>query len=157
MSEAGLLLTIFLMFIGAAPGSTGGGFKITSTAVILKALYSYITKKRSVNMLGSRIDDADLLKTFVTIAMFLLLLTFFSLLLCAHGIPVVNAVYECTSALSTVVLSTGITSSLSWDNKLVLIFLMFIGRVGSLSIFLAASKLSEAEKIQNPKAKLMIG
>lgn len=157
MSEAGLLLTILLMFIGAAPGSTGGGFKITSTVVILKALYSYITKKRSVNLLGFKIDNADLLKTFVTIAMFLLLLALCSLLLCAHGVPVVNAVYECTSALSTVGLSTGITSSLTWDSKLALILLMFIGRVGSLSIFLAASKPSEAEKIQNPTAKLMIG
>lgn len=108
-------------------------------------------------MLGFRIDNADLLKTFVTIAMFLLLLALCSLLLCAHGVPAVNAVYECTSALSTVGLSTGITSSLTWDSKLALIFLMFIGRVGSLSIFLAASKPSEAEKIQNPTAKLMIG
>lgn len=157
MSQAGLLLTILLMFIGAAPGSTGGGFKINSSAIMLAGLKAYLSKKQSVNLLGYRIEQADLLKVFATIAMFLSVLALCSLLLTIHGVSITDAIFECTSALSTVGLSTGITSSLTWDSKLALILLMFIGRVGSLSIFLAATKSYSSEKIKNPPAKILIG
>lgn len=135
MSTTGLLVLIILMFIGASPGSTGGGIKTTTFAVLLLAIRSNFLGKRDINAFKKRIPEDTFRKslTIGLIASFLIIIDMLILTL-TEKVSFVQILFEIISAFGNVGLSTGITPMLSVIGKLVLCVTMFTGRVGPLAI-----------------------
>ena len=132
-----VFLMIFLMWIGASPGSTGGGIKTTTFAIALRSAYNSI-KGRQHLVIGNReIGSGTIIRVLSIIFLSILIITggFFCLLLSESGKNPVHLLFECVSAFSTVGLSLADTSSFSQAGKIVVILLMFIGRVGPLTLF----------------------
>lgn len=136
LSNAGVVIMLFLMFVGASPGSTGGGIKTTTMFTIILAIIR-IPTHNNVKAFYRKIADSSIIKAFLvaTLAMFAIIITggiIFSIEGTAFSFE--EVIFECVSAFATVGLSMGITTSLSSLSKIILIFLMFIGRLGPLTI-----------------------
>lgn len=152
ISNAGLIVYIVLMFIGASPTSTGGGIKTTTFFVTLVALYSYISSAKP--SVFKRTLPKDILhKAFIILSLGLgiSIISLFSLSLAEPNIPINDLLLEVVSAFATVGLSTGITPALSAAGKYIIIITMFIGRLGPLTIaslwfFKKPSEISYAEE-----------
>ncbi|MEE1239109.1 MAG: potassium transporter TrkG [Acutalibacteraceae bacterium] len=134
LSSASKLITIILMFIGGSSGSTAGGVKTTTVAVVLIFLIAGMRGQDNIHFYKRRIRDDALRKSVIIISTNLMLLLFGATVLCAvQGFSITDAVFETTSAISTVGMTTGVTRDLNLVSKLVIIFLMYCGRVGSIS------------------------
>ena len=134
LSSASKLITIILMFIGGSSGSTAGGVKTTTVAVILIFLIAGMRGQDNIHFYKRRIRDDALRKSVIIISTNLLLLLFGATVLCAaQGFSITDAVFETASAIGTVGMTTGITRDLNLVSELVIIFLMYCGRVGSIS------------------------
>ena len=134
LSSASKLITIVLMFIGGSSGSTAGGVKTTTVAVILIFLIAGMRGQDNIHFYKRRIREGVLRKSVIIISTNLLLLLLGATVLCAvQGFSITEAVFETTSAISTVGMTTGITRDLNLVSELVIIFLMYCGRVGSIS------------------------
>lgn len=154
-----LLLTIYLMFIGASPGSTGGGIKTTTTATLLGAVWSQIKGKEDIAFFRHRIVY-DLVYKALTVTMVgLLLVTCITMCLTIteQGADFFMILFEATSAFGTVGLSMGLTPELSTVGRILIMFTMFAGRVGILTIAFALARKRRKDHYQYPKGKLMIG
>ncbi len=154
-----LIFFIFLMFIGASPGGTGGGIKTTTFAIILKTAYATIRGKRNVEAYHHTIAFSLIDKAY-TIALFAVFLIFTSVFLLSFTEPDVrflNLVFEEVSAFGTVGLSTGITPLLSDAGKTIIIFSMFVGRIGPLTLALFLSKPIISTHYRYPEIQVMIG
>ncbi len=153
------ILFIFLMFIGASSGSTGGGIKTSTFVLIFLAVITTIRGKKSLE-LGSRSIPFDLLNKAFTIfifsATYILVGTFF-LALFEPKMSVLDLVFEQVSAFCTVGLSRGITADLSVPSKLILISSMYIGRVGTLTLAFALASRVETTSYRYPKAHILVG
>lgn len=133
-----LLVTIFLMYVGASPSGTAGGMKITTLTAVLAVIKSRLQNKRQITFLGKAIPYERLYiatSSFIFYTSIIALGTF--ILTFTEDFKFENILFEVSSALGTVGLSTGITSSLSVAGKLLIIVLMFIGRLGVLTFGLA--------------------
>lgn len=161
MTEASQVLTVALMFIGASSGSTGGGVKVTTVAVLWAAIRSVLMGRKDAALWKRRLSS-DLVYRALT----LVLLPFLSVLISTfliNGIEAdvsfLEALYECTSAFATVGLSLSVTPTLSAFSKIILMFLMFSGRVGMLTISYAL--ITDRRKRQNtlryPEGDILIG
>ena len=161
LSESTLFLMIILMLIGASPASTGGGLKTTTVATLFLTVKSFIMGKEDIEVYQRRISDSTVKKSLgiffigVFIALFgTLILTIvnpeFTLLECA---------FEVISAFATVGLSLGGSPSLKVLGKILIIILMFLGRVGTLTIFIALlSKNAKIKpKVRYPEGKIIVG
>ncbi|MGN0492063.1 MAG: TrkH family potassium uptake protein [Acutalibacteraceae bacterium] len=138
LTPASKLLTIILMFIGGSSGSTAGGVKTTTVAVILVFLTAGLTGQDSVHFFKRRIKDDALRKSVIIITTNMLLALTGALILCAaQGFGITDALFETVSAISTVGMTTGITRDLNLLSRIVIIFLMYCGRVGSISFAVA--------------------
>lgn len=158
LGTATLLLVCILMFIGASPGSTAGGAKTTTVAVALQAMLSSAKGKDDTEIFGRRVSKDTILKSFAIIASAILLIiaATIALSLMEHQ-PLERIAFEVVSAFSLTGLSTGITPTLSSGSKLVLVIVMFIGRVGPialLSLFLAKMK---TKLVKLPEESLPVG
>ena len=159
LSTSTLLLMILLMFIGANPGSTGGGIKTTTFALVLLSAYSTIRGKERLEVFKSTIPF-DLLNKAVSIFLFSLSLIFlgsFLLSLTDSQIPLDQLVFEQVSAFCTTGLSTGITADLSLGGQTIIMFSMFIGRIGTLTLAFALSNRRENNDYKYPKTNVMVG
>ncbi len=157
------LLTMMLMFIGAAPGSTGGGIKVTTFAILLLMTAAIIRGKQEA-VVGKRSVAKDLVRraaAITVLAMTMVLVCTLIICIIEEGNPVVtmeNILYECISAFATVGLSCGITPSLAPLSKLLLMALMFCGRVGPLTISMAlANRHQKKDTIRYPEGRIMVG
>lgn len=139
MSGTGLILMIALMLIGGSPGSTAGGMKTTTIAILFSSTISIFRKKDNAELMKRRIDDSTVKNA---VAIFLMYITLFVLsgmiISSIEGLPILTCLYETASAIGTVGLTLGITPSLSVVSKLILMVLMFLGRVGGLTLIYAA-------------------
>jgi Trk-type K+ transport system membrane component len=135
-----ILLTIILMFIGAGSGSTGGGVKMTTFAVLVLNIAAYVRRRPSVNVFDRRIDDATIHKAASSAGMFLAAGLAGCMVLCVQGVPLTAALFESVSAIGTAGLSLGITSSLPVISKVTVMLMMFAGRLGSLSVAMALTR-----------------
>ncbi len=154
-----LIIFIFLMFIGASSGSTGGGIKTSTFVVIFTAILATVTGRKVVT-LGRRTISQELI--YKAFAVFIFSATFIFicvvlLVIAEPGIEVTRLVFEEVSAFATVGLSTGITSQLSDFSKMVLIVSMFVGRIGILSLAFSLSVSSKSNDYLYPKSHIMIG
>lgn len=134
-SNAALFVLIILMFIGASPGSTGGGIKTTTFFTLLKAIMSY-ARNRPLSAFHRKIPKEAVQKSFVVFALSVIVVCVGTLLLCIiePNYSFVQLLFEITSAFGTVGLSTGITPHLTDISKLIVILTMYIGRLGALTI-----------------------
>ena len=137
-SNAGLLVVIVLMFIGASPGSTGGGIKTTTFFVIYKGIVGMVTHK-STNAYKYSINRETVRKAFVVTCLAISVIVTSTFIVCMiernnTDIRFIDILFEMTSAFGTVGLSTGITTKLLIGSKIISIIMMYIGRVGPLTI-----------------------
>ncbi|MBE6712660.1 MAG: Trk family potassium uptake protein [Ruminococcaceae bacterium] len=159
LSNGGILLTEILMFIGGSPGSTAGGIKTTTVAVLLLFSLSIIRKDRSTNVFGRRLPD-ECIKKAVSVFFVNLTLTLLGVFLISCLQPNLSfrdLSFECFSAMGTVGMSTGITRDLENLSKIIIIFLMFCGRVGSISFGSALVEKKAPPPITNPYESVTIG
>lgn len=157
-SETGQLMLIFLMLTGGSPGSTAGGMKTTTVAVLFMAAFAVFRRKEETECFGRRIEDR-VVKNAATI--FLMYLTLFLtggiLMSCMEGLPVLTCLFETASAIGTVGLTLGITPGLGTISRILLILLMFFGRVGGLTLIFAAFSDKERNVSKLPKEKITVG
>ena len=156
-SKAGLLAVMIFMFIGASPGSTGGGIKTTTFFVIFKGIFSAATNKNEKAFRYAIPKDA--FKKAAVIAFLALSAIIGSSLLISifePGMSLTSILFEMTSAFATVGLSTGITPLLSTGSKIVSIFMMYMGRLGPLTIA-SMWYFSRGENIRFPEGNIAIG
>ena len=134
-TNAGLFTLIILMFIGASPGSTGGGIKTSTFFVLIQQVRSLFTKKQ-IGAFRRSISAETLSKSSIIVLLSLLLVCIGTFLLCIlePECSFVQLLFEEVSAFGTVGLSTGITPGLAHGSKMVLIFTMFAGRVGAFTL-----------------------
>lgn len=159
LTTATTFLLILFMWIGASPGSTGGGIKTTTFAVASMAFINILRGREKVEVFKRHVDNSSVRKAFMIIFASLIILTIGCTLLMIFepGKDPMNLIFEATSALGTVGLSRNLTYYIGDGSKYVLIFLMFIGRIGSLAFFLTFFKHQEESRYNLPKAKLLIG
>lgn len=157
-SEPGQYITIALMLIGGSPGSTAGGMKTTTVAVLFATSISTFYQKEHTHFFGRRIDD-DVVKNAATILLMYLVLFFAGGLVISitEGLPMLTCLFETASAVGTVGLSLGITQSLGTLSRLILILLMFAGRVGGLTLIFAALSGTRKKAAKLPKEKITVG
>ncbi|HCW79671.1 MAG TPA: Trk family potassium uptake protein [Ruminococcaceae bacterium] len=160
MRVSSIFVTIFLMFVGASPGSTAGGIKTTTFATILLTVASVFKGREDVEAFQKKLPRSLIKKAFVVAFIGLMQICIVTtVLVSADHVDLMSALYETTSAFGTVGLTLGITSKLSAISHIALIITMYFGRVGILSIILAISNRSERgqAKFSFPEEKIAIG
>ncbi len=159
ISPASVMILIILMWIGASPGSTGGGIKTTTFAVALITLFNMIKGKERVEVFNREIYTDNIRQSLMVIISSLLFLGFSTTLLVwfEPKINPIDLIFEATSAISTVGLSRNITSSLSSPSKIILISLMTIGRVGVFTFLLSLHKPKSEPHFRLPSENIIIG
>lgn len=157
-SSAGLFVVILLMIVGASPGSTGGGFKTTTLAVLLVSTWSVLKGRSEVHLWNRRIPIRVIQRAITLIVLYLGTLGIgLMILVLLEPFPFRSLLFETASALGTVGLSLGITSQLSDAGKLVLVLLMFWGRVGIITFLYGLVKREARGKISYPDAEIPVG
>lgn len=155
------LFSIFIMFIGVAPGSTGGGIKITTFAIIVMTVVSVIKNKNDTVIMGRKIDKESVYKSLsiIILAALVMCVTSTILFYSTDDVSGIDAVYETVSALATTGLSVGVTAVSSIFSRILLCLTMFIGRVGPVSFAISLSAKSENKNKNEvyPEGKLMVG
>lgn len=158
MSGVGQAILIALMIIGGSPGSTAGGIKTTTFAVLIANTFSVFRKKEDVQLFKRRLDNA-VVRSASTILVLYISLFFLSALVISRveDLPFGVCLFETASAIGTVGLSLGITPGLCAVSKLIIILLMFFGRVGGLTLIYAALSGTKQNLSKLPQEKIMIG
>ena len=158
MSSAGRALTTMLMLIGGSPGSTAGGMKTTTVAVLLANIIAVVQRRKSPQLFGRRIEDQTVRHACALLVMYLTLSLGGALVIsAAERLPFSACMFETSSAIGTVGLTMGITPSLGLASHLVLIVLMFLGRVGGLTILFAAVNSYGVAVAQRPVERIHVG
>ena len=158
MSESGNILTNVLMLIGGSPGSTAGGIKTTTLAVLALSVLASSKGYTRVNAFRFSIDRDTLRQASSIVFTYLGMSIAATMALCVFDpITIKQAMFEVNSAIATVGLSLGITSTLSIASRIVLIILMYAGRIGGLSFVLLFSERRSEPPIDRPVGKLLIG
>lgn len=152
------LLTIALMFIGGSPGSTAGGVKTTTIAVILIYVVSNLRGESGCNVFHRRIGDEVIKRASMVFCLNLFLgLTSVTLILATSNLHMSDVLFEVYSAISTVGMTTGITRDLNVVGRIVIIILMYCGRIGSMTFALSLVAKPEAKGLSLPEEKITIG
>ena len=152
-----LLVMMPFMFIGAASGSTAGGIKINNLAVMYGYLKSILLNRDSVTIRRNSLSRTQVNKAFLVFLFGIFSITFGTIILSAtEEAELADIMFEVVSAFATVGLSTGITSLLSAAGKVVIVVLMFIGRLGPLTILAAASQPEKRIRISYPRGDVML-
>ncbi|MHC4250488.1 MAG: TrkH family potassium uptake protein [Planctomycetota bacterium] len=165
LAPATLFFMVFLMFVGASPCSTGGGVKTTTLGILGVLAISKLRGREEPSAFGRSIPR-QVVSRAVTVALLSLLLvvTFTWMLLVTEKSALADGrfsfmqvVFEAVSAFATVGLSTGITSSLGGASKLLLVALMFVGRLGPLTVVVSVARRERPDKVKYPAEQLMVG
>ena len=158
LSETGRLLTILLMLTGGSPGSTAGGFKTTTLAVLILSAAAVFQRQRSARCFGRRVQEPALQSA---CAIFLLYISLFltggMLICCMDHVPLMDSLFEAASAIGTVGLSLGGTARFSLASRMILVFLMYFGRVGGLTMIYAFTAGNGTSVSQFPQEPVTVG
>ncbi len=159
LTEASQALSVVYMFIGGSPGSTGGGAKTVTVAVLLLAVLASLRGRTRVTAFGRTIDDEQVRSALALVAIMVLLIFGGALFLTVYeDLPFLSCLYEATSALCTVGNTTGITGLLHLPSQILLIIFMFFGRVGIMTISLGFLLGDRAEtRCQYAETRVLIG
>ena len=157
MTESGTVLMIVLMLIGGSPGSTAGGLKTVTFAVLFMAARTVFRRRPDVEVFKRRIPDATVRNAGAVLFLYLFLfITGGAVISIYEGLPLLTCLFETGSAIGTVGLTLGITTKLSLFSHCILMFLMFFGRVGGLTLIYAAVSSAESSKGKLPAGNLSI-
>ena len=158
LSGVGKAITIFLMLIGGSPGSTAGGMKTTTIAVLVFSSISVFGKKDDVECFNRRISDVAIKNASAIFLMYLVLFIGGGLIISGiEKLPISVCLFETASAIGTVGLSLGITPSVGNLSRVILIALMFFGRVGGLTIIFAALSKTNKNISKKPQEQITVG
>ena len=158
LTEGSIFMMIMLMLVGGSPGSTAGGMKTTTIAVLTISIISIFRRKKSEEAFGRRMEEGVLRTSACVFMTYLFLISASAMLISKlENVTMLTALFETTSALGTVGLTLGITSQLGMLSKLLLALLMFVGRVGSLTILMAFSSPKRMVASKLPLEKVQIG
>ena len=161
MSDGGSILTIILMFIGGSPGSTAGGVKTTTLAVIFLSAIATSRRRNETHIFNRRFDDDAYPQAGAVFSIYLTAIAVSALIICgiesASAFTAHEIIFEAVSAIGTVGLSLGITSSLSAASQVILICLMFLGRVGGFTLILVFTNERKPVSIARVPDNLIIG
>lgn len=158
MSEPSQLIMILLMLIGGSPGSTAGGFKTTTLAVLLLTSFAVFFRREDVQCFGRRIPSETVKNAATILFLYMSLFLLGGVVIsCVDQVPLMGALFETSSAIGTVGLSLGLTPQLSLFSHMLLILLMFWGRVGGLTLIFAVVSGHRFTKSKLPQEKITIG
>lgn len=158
LSDSTIILTIALMLVGGSPSSTAGGFKTTTLAVLFASIFSEFKRKRSIEAFKRRLSNDIFVHVICLISLYIFIFFTASILIAKIDcIPMKEALFESASAIGTVGLTLGITPTLSGYSHLILICLMFFGRVGGLTLLLAMRESRSIDPSQMPVEQITIG
>ena len=158
LSEVGQMLIIMLMLIGGSPGSTAGGMKTTTLAVLVSSALSVFRKKEHTNFFGRQIPDDTIRNAATIFLMYIVLFLVGGMVISrTEDIPLITALFETASAIGTVGLSLGITPDLGFVSHIILICLMFFGRVGGLTLIFATISEKKPNGSKYPQEKITVG
>ena len=157
-SDAGKMVFIIIMFIGAGSGSTAGGIKMTTFFVLLAQVRANVLNKKITEVFNRTISN-DIVVRAATISTINISLILVSAIVINYidKINILDLLFEVTSAVSTVGVTTGITRDLNVISKYILILLMYLGRVGGLSFALSLTHNKKQVKLRNPVEEISIG
>ena len=158
ISGGGQAIMIFWMLVGGSPGSTAGGMKTTTVAVLLLTARAVFRRKEQVECLGRRIGDDAVRHAVAIIVMYFALFFTSGVIICGiEGMPLLTCLFETASAIGTVGITLGITSQLGAVSRIILIALMFLGRVGGLTLIYAAQATKAGTQSALPLEKITVG
>nr|WP_297873111.1 TrkH family potassium uptake protein [uncultured Blautia sp.] len=158
LTPSSQMLMVCFMFIGGSPGSTAGGIKTTTLTILLLTIWTEFKKRKDVELFKRRVEG-EVIRHAACILMFYGSLAFLSsMVICAlEGMGAKEVIFEVVSALCTVGLSLGITAEVGTISHVILILLMFIGRVGGITILIAFSSRLSAIPSKLPAEKIAVG
>ena len=160
MRSSSILLTCILMFIGGSPASTAGGVKTTTMFVLLLMIFKRTNSKGDIVYKKKKISNAIIRKTVRVIIVAIMLIISSVFLIClieGNTFSVTEVFYEVISAISTVGTTMGITPNLQLASRMIIILLMFVGRVGTITLTVAFANREKVNDIEYPDSKLMVG
>ncbi len=158
LSETGIILMAILMLIGGSPGSTAGGMKTTTVAVLLGNCISVFRRREHAHFFGRRVPEETIRNAAAIIIMYLVLCLGGAMIISKiEHISVVTCLFETASAVGTVGLTLGITPQLGTVSKLILILLMYLGRVGGLTVIFATVSGTRSGGAKYPQEKITVG
>lgn len=158
MSASSKLLTVVLMFIGGSPGSTAGGIKTTTFAVMLIFVWANLRNSHGSNIFGRRLEEEEIRKASIVVTINLLLAVTAAIMVCAiQSLPMEDVLLEVFSAIGTVGMSSGITRELNVVSRILVILLMYCGRIGSMTFALSFTERKKVAPVQLPAEKIIIG
>ncbi|MCM1486640.1 MAG: Trk family potassium uptake protein, partial [Faecalibacterium sp.] len=158
MKQGSICVMIIFMLIGGSSGSTAGGMKTNTVAVLFASLSAVFKRKEDTNMFRRRIDDETVHKASAILVMYLMLFLAGGIAISLiENLPLVECLFESASAVGTVGLSMGLTPQLSIWSKCILMPLMFFGRVGGLTFVFAAYNNPKRSYAKLPLDKISVG
>ena len=158
LTSTSKLVTILLMFIGGSPGSTAGGVKTVSVFVLMVYVWSNLRGERGCNAFGRRLDDENIKKASNVMMINLIMAMLAAVAISAmQTIPMEDIMFEIFSAIGTVGMSTGITRDLNSVSRVIIILLMYCGRVGGMSFAMSFAEKKKVPPVKLPTEKVMIG
>ncbi|MBQ4474387.1 MAG: Trk family potassium uptake protein [Lachnospiraceae bacterium] len=158
MSQAGMAVMIVLMLVGGSPGSTAGGMKTTTLAVLLSNMRSVFRRREDTQFFGRRIEKETVRNAATIATMYVVLfVTGGCLISRIEGIPLLTCLYETASAVGTVGVTLGITPSLGTVSRLIIVVLMYMGRVGGLTLIYATVSSQQSSLSKYPVEKITVG
>ena len=158
MSETGQSMITILMLIGGSPGSTAGGMKTTTLAVLLASAFAVFRRRENPHFFNRRVPNETVTQAATIMMMYLILFLTGGLIISRlENLPVLTCLFETASAIGTVGLSLGITPQLGWISHLILIVLMFFGRVGGLTLIFAALSNIQGNSARLPQERITVG
>lgn len=158
LRETSQIILICLMLIGGSSGSTAGGIKTTTIAILIINIFCMFKKRKAVEAFGRRVDNDTIRIACCVLVFYLISTIFIALIICQiENVSYLSALFESVSAIATVGLTLGITQSISTFSQILLALLMIIGRVGSLTLLLAFASKKTPPLSKAPLAKIQIG
>lgn len=158
MSESGLSIMTILMLIGGSPGSTAGGMKTTTAAVLVLSMISVFRRREHVEVFDRRIAGETVKYAAAVLVMYLVFCLGGGILISSiEHLPMLVCIFEAGSAIGTVGLTLGLTPQLSLASHIILTVLMYFGRVGGLTVVFAAMSGTKPHVSKAPREKITVG
>ena len=159
LKEPTIIISILYMMIGGSPVGTAGGIKTVSAAVLAATVISVCAGRTEITIFRRRVENA-LVRRALSVAIIsgMIFILFSVLLMVTNNVSITDAIFEVASAIATVGLSRGITSSLNVVGKMIIIITMYLGRIGPISLFIVFSnRYADGNSLQHGKADLIVG
>lgn len=158
ISEGGLVIMIFLMLVGGSPGSTAGGMKTTTLAVLAASAFSVFRRKDDAQLFHRRISPETIRNAVAILTLYLTCFLAGGIVISRlEGFPLLSCLFETASAIGTVGVSLGITRDLGTVSRLILVLMMFCGRVGGLTVVFATISPRAGSEARYPQENLIVG